>query len=112
MLVIGVISLSRAPKSSYLLINSASVSIMLLWALCNTIFVYYVSSIDNFLLEFVALGLIITTNLRSFIKQYGIKRNLSDLTYTIALPLLLTVGVYYLLKLLLENNITWLLWLS
>ena len=110
-LIAGITRLNKKPKLSYLLVNSTAVSIILFWFLCGICWVYYVSYIDLFLLELVAIGLIIATNLKGFIKRYDMKRERIDLIYIILLPLILTAGVHFLVSFLVGNNVVWLLWL-
>lgn len=105
LLLIGIIQLNSKVQIAYLLINSVSVSIILLWILIMINFMFYIRVVDSFLLEVIAIGLIITTNLGGFVKRYNIQRKLSDLLYVFAIPILVTVGIYYLVSFLINNNI-------
>lgn len=106
LLLIGIMQLNKNAPIAYLLINSTSVAIILFWLLTNIELVYYTSLIDFFFLELVAALLILTTNLGSFIRQYNIKRKLSDLLYIFVIPIIMTVGLYYFATFLINSNST------
>lgn len=96
LLLVGIIRLNSKAKTAYLLINSASVAIVLLWLLTTVYLVFYISNIDRFLMVLIAVVLLLSTNLGDFLRQHNIKRKLSDLLYVFVIPIIVTVGLYYL----------------
>lgn len=105
LLLVGITQLNKKSRIAYLLVNSASVAIIFLWILVAIYLIFYISVVDKFLLELIAIGLIIVTNMGNFIKQYSIKRKLLDLFCIVFIPLVLTIGLYYLVTFLINNSI-------
>ena len=95
LLIIGVLKLKNSPHTSYLLINTISVCVLLLSFITMYYWFFYMSIIDIILLEIVSVGLIIMTNLKSFIQENNIKRKLSDFIFVCTIPIALTLIIKY-----------------
>ena len=98
LILTGISSLKNKPQRAYLLINSASLSIIWWKILQLQYFFFYPGFIYlYFFLELISIGLIVTTNLGVFIKYYNIHRKLSDIFFIIIIPIVVTFLFCYLL---------------
>ena len=76
LLIIGIIFFKRRPNLSWLLINMASMGLLVMWY--SSYFYYFFEPIiSNFFLEFIAIIMLILTNRKKYIKRYDIKRDKS-----------------------------------
>lgn len=66
---VGIIRFKNNPSIYWPIINSCSVGLLLLWFVVNYKFAYFTPPFDQFLLEFVAIGLIFSLHAK-FLKQY------------------------------------------
>jgi hypothetical protein len=89
----------------YLIINTVSFAILSLSFMDNYYFLFYECDVEMFLLEIVAIVLIIVTNLKAFITNYNQQRKVIYFIYIISIPLVITYGIYTLLDYMIRNGI-------
>ena len=68
----------------WLLANLSSIGILCLWFLCHA---FFASSIDMFLLEFIAISCLAITNSKYFITTYNIHRTFRRVTLVYVIPM-------------------------
>lgn len=91
LLLVGILRFNSKPHLSYLLINTISICILLLSFISLYYWFFYVSLVDIFLLEIIAIGLVLAANLNNFITKNLIKRKFIDFIIIIILPIIITI---------------------
>lgn len=102
-IIIALLNISKKSIYSWIAINSTSIAIILLAIIYYITGIYYSSLIDYFLLELIALMLMIITNTINFVNTYKIKRKISYLIYIIFIPIVFTFSIYELLIYIIDN---------
>ena len=94
--VIGILRIKKEPNFSWTIINMSSIGFL---AICYFSFRFFTSSLSMFLFETIAIWLLFLTNLKSFIKQYKIKRTFLCKFFVIFVPC-----IFFILTFLIINN--------
>ena len=76
LMLFGIVVIDRKEMTGWIILNIASVNVLLLWFVgLYTKPMYHTSIPDTFLLELVAFCLMIILNLKVFLRIYGLKRS-------------------------------------
>jgi hypothetical protein len=87
----GIYDIIKYEKIAYVLLNSISVCVIFFIPITGG---NYTSVIDIFLLEFVAICLLITLNRKHFIAKYEVRISYVQFVYIILIPLVITFFIY------------------
>ena len=93
-MIIGILYLNKKTNASWVILNLASIGILSIW-FYNTWF--YTPIIGEFLLVISAIWLLIVTNLKSFVERYKIKRSFSQIILVVAIPIIISVIIYFII---------------
>ncbi len=96
-LIISIYYLRKKSNFCWVVLNTLSISILLLKIMIWYRFLFYCSNTDKFLLELVAICILITINLKFFITENNIKIKKGYLLYICLIPLIFTLIIYNIL---------------
>jgi hypothetical protein len=91
LLIIGILFLNKKSNLSCVLLNIASVGILLMWYSEFLYPFYSFVIIHSFFIEIIAIFILILTNKKTFINKYNIRRDRSKLIFVIITAILLAI---------------------
>jgi len=91
LLITGILFFKKRPLFLWLLINMASMGILLM-CYSTILYPFYTSLLELFFLEFIAIIMLIFTNRKKFMERYNIKRNKSKLVLIGIVSIILAIG--------------------
>ena len=94
LMIVSILRIKKDPNWYWLLLNLASMGVLSIWFYS---FGFYSSDLDIFLLELVAIWLLILTNLKSFVKMYEIKRTFSKTGLIVIIPVIISIMIYFMI---------------
>ncbi|MDH6310683.1 hypothetical protein M2451_003550 [Dysgonomonas sp. PFB1-18] len=96
-LIMSIFYLRKKSNFCWIILNVFSFSILLLKIMVWYYFLFYCSNTDKFLLELVAICILITINLKYFITNNNVKIKKGYLLYICLAPLVFTIIIYNIL---------------
>jgi len=94
LMIVSILRIKKDPDWYWSLLSLASIGVLSIWFYS---FRFYSSDLDIFLLELVAIWLLILTNLKSFVKMYKIKRIFSQIILIVVIPIIISGIIYFII---------------